>query len=58
MYTCTDKMRMAWWKVRGYITRCTILKSDKKKVKGGMYTYLETISTKVSWTGEIFLGIL
>ena len=48
MYICRAKRRMTWWKVKGSITICTVVRSDRKKERGRIDTYLETIPNKFS----------
>ena len=47
MQTCTSKIKTDQWKVKGYITICTLVGSAKKG-KRRIDTYLKTSSTTVS----------
>ena len=51
MYTFTVKMKTAWWKLKGSITRWNPVRTGTNwggGVGGKMDTYLETSSTRVS----------
>ena len=55
MYTCTMKIKKVWCKVKGSTTRCTPVRSAKRKGVERMDTYLETNATKFSSNWEKLL---